>query len=172
MVKRLRIPSKVSIKNKGTNKQANRIQIANKNFYTFLLSIGLTPNKSLTLDVLSIPHNFFIDFLRGLIDGDGGIQRWVHHTNRREQWNLRIASGSERFLIWVKREIERFIGAKGRLYSESDTQFRLKYGKMAAREIVKKCYYDGCFGLQRKITLAKNCINSYRGWSKSCTINC
>ena len=170
LVEKLKIPNKVCIKNKGTNKEAYHIQIANRNFYDFLLSIVLMPNKSLKLGVLDIPHNFFIDFLRGLIDGDGGMQRWIHHTNRREQWNLRIASGSERFLIWVKKEIEHLIGVKGRLYSESETQFRLKYGKMAARVIAQRSYYEGCFGLQRKITFARDCIDSYLGWEKSKTL--
>ncbi len=167
---RLGLESQVCIKNKNTPKQAYRIQIANKNFYEFLLSVGLTPNKSLTLEQVQIPKIYFYDFLRGLIDGDGGIQRWIHHTNGREQWNLRVASGSMKFLEWLKKKIEVAIGAKGKFYSEGKNRFRLKYGKMAAREIVKKCYYEGCFGLQRKIILANSCLDSYRGWRKSKTI--
>lgn len=171
LTKKLKIRNRVCLKNRGTNKEAYRIQIANRNFYDFLVSIGLTQNKSLNLGPIKTPVLYFVDFLRGLIDGDGGMQRWIHRTNRREQWNLRVASGSEKFLIWLRDEIERLMNVKGRVYSESATQFRLKYGKMAARAIAEKCYYKGCFGLQRKIALAKDCVESYKGWSISKTVN-
>ncbi len=115
------------------------------------------PNKSLILKGLVIPDRFFRDFLRGLIDGDGGILRWVHTTNFREQWVLRIASGSREFLEWLKDRIEDIFKTKGKIYQESirRTQFRLKYGKMAARKILENYYYKDVFGLKRKLDLAK-----------------
>ncbi|MEW6008299.1 MAG: LAGLIDADG family homing endonuclease [Candidatus Omnitrophota bacterium] len=171
LTKELGLSNKVGVKNRGAKNQAYHIQIANKNFYDFLLSIGLTPNKSLTLKKVEVPVIYFVDFLRGLVDGDGGIQRWIHRPNRREQWNLRIASGSKSFLAWLKNEIEKNIRAKGRLYSEGKNNFRLKYGKMAAREIARRCYYESCLGLQRKTTLARDCITSYEGWTKSKTVH-
>jgi len=172
LVEKLKMSNKVCIKNRGTNKEAYHIQVSNKNFYDFLLSLGLTPNKSLTLGALNVPDKFFVDFLRGLIDGDGCIRTWIHPSNKKEQWSLRIYSGSSVFISWLKNVIVSLLKAKGRIYREKSNIWTLKYGKMAARQIVKECYYDGCFGLQRKIMLAKNCINSYRGWSKSCTLNC
>lgn len=147
-----------------------RFQLANWTLYEFLLSIGLRPRKSLTIKVINIPEDYCCDFLRGLIDGDGGIQRWTHHTNRQEQWNLRISSGSKSFLAWLKNKIEKSIGVKGRLYPESKTQFRLKYGKMAARIISERCYVGAAFALKRKKDLARACIDSYKGWSRSKTI--
>ena len=165
------IKNKIGTKYGGKKQKAFRVQIANKNFYDFLLSIGLTPNKSLELERVKVPRVYFFDFVRGLIDGDGGIQKWIHPTNKREQWNLRITSGSKKFLEWAQNKIEKIIKAKGRIHSESPTQFRLKYGKMAARVIAQKCYYEGCFGLQRKVMLARNCVNSYKGWGKSKTVN-
>lgn len=166
------INNKIGIKYNTIKQKAYHIQFANRNFYDFLLSVGLTPNKSLTLGVLNVPDKFFIDFLRGLIDGDGCIRTWIHPSNRKEQWSLRIYSGSSVFISWLKNIIVSLLKAKGRIYREKNNIWTLKYGKMAAREIVAKCYYDGCFGLQRKIILAKSCINSYKGWSRSCTVNC
>ena len=162
-----------TIGNKYNNKKQKffHIQFANRNFYDFLLSTGLMPKKSLVLKQVKVPGIYFFDFLRGLIDGDGGIQRWIHHTNKREQWNLRIASGSIKFLEWLQNKIEMLIGVKRRLYTEGQNCFRLKYGKIAARIIAQKCYYEGCLGLQRKIILARNCIDSYRRWNKSRTVN-
>jgi hypothetical protein len=162
----------IGIKYGFKKQKAFHIQFGNRNFYDFLLRIGLTQHKSLSLGALEIPREYFIDFLRGLIDGDGGMQRWVHRTNGREQWNLRVSSGSEKFLVWIRNNIEELMGIKGKLYSESNTQFRLKYGKMAAKIIAQKCYYDGAFALERKMVLARMCINSCIGWSKSKTVNC
>lgn len=162
--------NRVGIKNKNTHKQAYRIQIANKGFYDFLLSIGLTQNKSLTLEQIRVPDQFFIDFLRGLIDGDGCIRRWIHPSNNREQWSLRIYSGSKDFIDWLNNATEFLLKIKGKVYKQSDTQWILKYGKMAAREIAGKCYYRDCLGLDRKIKLAQECCSSYIGWQQSKTV--
>ena len=164
------IENKIGIKYGSKKQKAFRIQIANRNFYDFLLSIGLTQNKSLTLKEINVPNKYFVDFLRGVIDGDGCIRRWIHPSNKREQWSLRIYSGSGAFIKWLKNTIEAFLKIKGKLYRETDTKRILKYGKMAAREIAQKCYYKDCFGLSRKIKLAEECLGSYRGWDRSKTV--
>ena len=48
--------------------------------------------------------------------------------------------------------------------------FNSKFVKIAAKTIVKKCYYKGCLGLDRKIKLAKECCSSYIGWRQSKTV--
>ena len=166
--------NKIGIKNKNRINQAYQIQFANIGFYNFLLSVGLAPNKSLILKSVKVPKEYFVDFLRGLIDGDGSIQHWLHPTNFREQWTLRVASGSKGFLEWLKCEIEEIFEVKGEIYQENlkGTNFRLKYGKLAARIILKRCYYENVFSLQRKAELAHKCINSYKGWGKSKTVLC
>jgi len=171
--KQLGLTSRVCIKNKNMPKQAYRIQIANKGFYEFLLSIGLMQNKSLTLGALNIQNRFFADFLRGLIDGDGCIRSWIHPTNKREQWSLRIYSGSIKFLGWLEPMIEMIFKARGKLYryNKQGSCYVLKFGKIAARHIIQQCYYPGSFGLERKILLAEECINSNIGWNRSKTID-
>jgi len=69
------LSNKITAKYGGNKNIAYRIQFANRQFYDFLLSVGLTPHKSLTLGSLNITENYFHDFLRGLIDGDGCIRR-------------------------------------------------------------------------------------------------
>ena len=166
------IKNKIGIKHTGKNQQAFRIQIGNRNFYDFLLSIGLAPNESLTVGAINVPKQFFVDFLRGLIDGDGSVRRWTHPTNFREQWSLRIYSGSKKFLEWLDKEIKEYLKVYGKIYqhNKQSTQYVLKFGKMAARIILDKCYYENSFSLQRKNELAKQCVNSYKGWQKSKTI--
>jgi len=167
------IKNKIGIKYGNNKKQkAFRIQIANRNFSDFLLSVGLTRNKSLTIGEVKVPSKFFVDFLRGLIDGDGSIRSWTHPTNFREQWSLRIYSGSKKFLEWLDGEIKKYLEVSGQLYqhNKQSTQYVLKFGKMAAKIILKQCYYANSFGLQRKSQLAKQCICSYPGWQKSKTV--
>ncbi len=68
--------SKSSIRKKHRGdgiKRYFRIQLADHKLYQQLLSMGLTPKKSLTLESLAIPDLFFADFLRGNLDGDGNI---------------------------------------------------------------------------------------------------
>ena len=167
----LEINNKIGVKFNTKKQEAFHIQIANRNFYDFLLSIGLTQNKSLSLGAIKVPDQYFYDFLRGLIDGDGCIRRWIHPSNNREQWSSRIYSGSGEFIKWLNDTTEALLRIRGRIYRETATKWILKYGKMAAREIVKRCYYKDCLGLNRKIKLAKECLDSYRGWSKSKTVH-
>ncbi len=148
------ITNKIGMKRGLSGKTAFHIQIGNKNFYDFLLSIGLTPNKSLTIGSIKVSERYFVDFLRGLIDGDGCIRRWIHPSNHGEQWSLRIYSGSEKFLSWLKDRVACILRANGKTYYNSTDSWTLKFGKMAAR----------------KIKLAGRCVVSYRGWSKSKTI--
>ena len=167
---KLGLANKIGIKNKDTYKEAHRLQISNKNFYDFLLSIGLRQNKSLILGALHVPNRYFMDFLRGVIDGDGCIRNWIHPTNRREQWSLRIYSGSEKFISWLSDEIAGLLEVFGKIYNSRENLWVLKYGKMAAREIIRRCYYKNCFGLKRKIKLARDCCRSYSGWTQSKTV--
>ena len=166
----LGLVNKIGIKNKGKVNQAYHFQITNKSLYEFLLSIGLTPNKSLTLKSLDTPEEYFFDFLRGLIDGDGCIQRWIHPSNNREQWSLRIYSGSKEFIEWLNKIAGELLKVSGKVHKNAANTWVLKYGKMAAKEIAKHCYYKNCFGLDRKIKLAQDCLGSYKGWSQSKTI--
>ena len=71
---RLDLKYKIGTKNRGKINQAYQIQIANVKFCNFRLSIGLFPNKSLTLQKINVPDKFFAHFLRGIIDGDGSIR--------------------------------------------------------------------------------------------------
>jgi hypothetical protein len=171
----LGVMNTVGTKNRHRINEAFYLQLSNKNLYEFLLSIGLTPNKSLHLTSLDIPENFFVDFLRGLIDGDGCLRRWMHSTNLHEQWSLRIFSGSKVFVLWLQSKIEEYLGCRGKIHSalrpnRKNFIYTLKYGKIAAKEMLQNCYYKGAFGLDRKIKLAQECVASYKGWGTSKTV--
>ncbi len=164
------ISNKIGLKYNALKQESFHIQFANRGFYDFLLSAGLTPNKSVTLGALKIPNRNFVDFLRGLIDGDGSIRRWIHPSNKREQWSLRIYSGSGKFIGWLNNKTGQLLKVCGKIHKNANNTWVLKYGKMAARVIAQKCYYKEAFALVRKNYLAQACINSYKGWGKSKTV--
>lgn len=168
----LKLSVKIGRKNSGSNKEKiyGSLQFGDVKFYRFLEKIGLTRKKSLTLGSLDIPDKYFVDFLRGVIDGDGNIQETVHTSNGNTQWVLRIVSGSPLFLPWLKEKIERIIKIEGRLHQNPSSARKnplhiLKFGKFAAKVILRRCYYDGALALERKLKIAHKCIDSENGLS-------
>ena len=165
---RLKINNIIGRKRRGKdgyndNKWYYHIQISNKEFYNFLLSLGLSARKSLSLGALKIPNKYFSDCLRGIIDGDGSICSWYHPQNKCKQWSLRIYSGSERFLEWLEQKIILSFSAAGKLHHtkcRNTMMYVLKFGKIAAIKILNNCYYHKAFSLKQKLILAKQCVSS------------
>jgi hypothetical protein len=170
--KSLELENRIGTKKNGGGMRSHRIQFANRDFYDFLVSIGLTAKKSLTLGALKVPITWFPDFLRGVIDGDGGIRHWIHPSNNAEQWSLKIHSAAPGFIHWLEETIEKRFLVAGQVHKAKTGVYVLKYGKMAAKRICQNCYYEACLGLERKIDLAKMCNASNTGWSKSKTVYC
>lgn len=142
-----------------------RIQFGNKKLYTFLIKIGLTPNKSKSLTYLSIPEEYFCDFLRGLIDGDGTIGYFMHPESKEKQFRIRIASGSKGFLEWVESEINKFLSIKGKICQVPRT-YELCYYKKASKKIADFIYFrSGVICLKRKFEIAKlMTMRTWRNW--------
>ena len=164
------LSNKLSVKNKSKNNQAYCISFSNKNFYDFLVSIGLTPNKSLTLGEIKVPDEWFGYFLRGVIDGDGSIRSWLHPSNGIEQWSLRLYSASNTFIEWLKNKIEDLLLVKGKIHKSSRVGrylYVLKYGKISAKIILRNCYSKNSLSLDRKARLAESCCRSQVKWKKS-----
>lgn len=159
------LKNKVGRKSSGSvlKKKYSQLQLGDVNFYKFLTNLGLTPKKSLTLSKLNIKERYFVDFLRGVIDGDGNISTWVHKTNFHVQWCLRIFSASLEFIDWLQRRIELKFEVKGKLNSRkmkssSNLLYCLKFGQISASRIIKQVYYENCLSLRRKYLQAQLCL--------------
>lgn len=155
--KALNINAKISKKSRGGSKVKlyPRLQFSDVRFYKFLLSLGLTPKKSLTLGVIKIDYNYFPDFLCGVIDGDGCISTWMHRTNLHRQWSLRITSAAPIFIKWLKKEIENYFSVKGKLYryrykDKKNYIYILKFGKLPTKVIIGCVYKESSVCLNRK----------------------
>ncbi len=167
------IPQKIAQKKNGRGQIAHRIQIGSVSFYRFLLDIGMMPNKSKRIGELRVPDDSFHHFLRGIIDGDGSIRRWIHPSNGGEQWSLRITGASRPFMSWLMRATRCLMGALGKLHEETNgasVKYILKFGKIAAQRLLSICYREGDVSLERKELYARRCIQSERGWRRSKTV--
>src|SRR5262249_3326734 len=110
-------------------------------FYEWLRGIGVTSAKSLTLGTLSVPDEYFADFFRRCIDGDGRssspptvIRRRRMCTMSHSVWKLRYAKAeSVRLLAWMyyapdvpclhrqRKKAERFLSPLGEAASGAAT---------------------------------------------------
>ncbi|MDQ1299356.1 MAG: hypothetical protein QG636_24 [Patescibacteria group bacterium] len=126
----------------GTERFYYRLQWGDIRLYAFLLDIGLTPKKSLTLGSLKIPDEFFFDFLRGSFDGDGCFYsyfdpRWKNSF----MFYLDFVSASERHALWLRSTIERLLGIQGHMTrNRAGTFFHVRYAKKDSLGILAVLY--------------------------------
>ena len=111
------------------------VQFGDVLFYNFLLSIGLKPAKSLTLEDLVIPDKYFFDFLRGCFDGDGcSYSYWDKRWRSSFMFYISFASASYKYSIWLRSNIFRLSGLAGHMTNakSKNTYYQLKYAKNEA----------------------------------------
>lgn len=133
------------------------LQFGSKNFYAFLLSIGLTPAKSKTIQKVLVPNMFFSDFLRGCIDGDGNIYESKHPESKHVQLRLTLASASKPFLIWILASIQKIHKIQGGwiVTVEKKSAHMLRFGKSDSIQIFRAMYaHSQKYALQRKLAVA------------------
>ena len=130
----------------------HRLQCGDRLFYDWLLEIGLTPAKSLTLGPLAIPDEYFADFFRGCIDGDGSITTYVDRYNTFKKPTyvytrlyVSIVSASPRFVEWLRGTVRRLTGLAGELTVRRSTRHHdmwcLRYAKAESLALLRWMYY-------------------------------
>ncbi len=140
----LSVDFKIGSKINSTGDKSLRIQFKNRIFYDFLLSLGLTPKKSLTMGKLKIPDKYFFDFLRGCFDGDGSFYSyWDKRWKSSHMFYLEFISASPKYIEWVRLELKNRVNVSGHLVSDGRKRtYQLKYAKREALEIISKMYYS------------------------------
>ena len=149
---------KIGTKTSGFNdKKYPRIQFSNVRLYQELLNIGLTPNKSRTINELKIPDQYFFDFLRGCFDGDGTIYSfWDPRWHSSFMFYLNFASGSNYFLRWLQKKIKTLCNLNGNIGPGSNETYLLKYAKKEGEILFNKMFYSRNIPfLKRKYKKAK-----------------
>ncbi len=129
----------------GVGDRYLRIQFKNRFFYDFLLSIGLTSKKSLTMGKIKIPDKYFFDFLRGCFDGDGCFYSyWDPRWRSSHMFYVEFVSASRKHIDWLQTELKHMIKVNGHITNslKNNKCYQLKYAKKEAMEIIKKMYYN------------------------------
>ncbi len=127
--------------------------------------ISRKQHKSKSLTYLEIPKEYFCDFLRGLIDGDGTIDYFMHPESREKQFRIRIASASKNFLEWLSREINKFLDMKGAIRQVVRAYQLCHYKKDSIRLVDFMCYSGNINFLSRKFEIAKLMkARTWRNW--------
>lgn len=159
----LGIKNKIGRKGSGQYKAKKYyvVQFGDKNFYEFLLAIGLMQAKSKKLKALKIPSKYFLDFFRGCIDGDGNINVFHHPESRHPQLRLRLCSASFHFLNWIQNRLKMILGIRRGWIDEKNKAHELNYGKADSEKLLKYIYYDeNSPRLERKYLLARPFLGS------------
>ena len=132
------------------------LQFGDKNFFEFLLSIGITPRKSKTINELKIPKEYFKDFLRGCIDGDGSITISNHSESRYPQYKVRLCSASKKFLDWILETCFDLFKVKGGsiCIPKESSVYTLTFAKEDSIQILRQTYKGKITSLVRKKEVA------------------
>jgi len=120
------------------------VAFRNKEIVNFLINMGITSNKSLTLE---INLNITKDFIRGVIDGDGYI--------RKKGYEVSIATGSEIFAEQLKNSFVNLFNITPKIYKNSKNHKNTIYnvtvlGKEKVKFVLKELYTNADTYLERK----------------------
>jgi len=149
-------------------KQAYRIQFGNIQLYRWLLKIGLTPRKTYTIGELKIPDQYFSDFLRGHLDGDGSVwtyeDRWNTFKNPKYVYTrlwTRFLSASKPHIQWLRKRINELLGIRGHTWerkpkrpNRTTSMWEVKFAKKDSIKLLSWIYYAlnvPCLKRKRKI---------------------
>jgi len=105
---------------KRNDKQKNsyRLQIGNKTIFNDLLKLGLTPNKSKTINMPHVPKKYLSHFVRGYFDGDGNVTISEYKRADRKNQNYTtilsgFTSGSKKLLESIYATLKKFAHTSG-----------------------------------------------------------
>ncbi len=156
----LGIENKIGRKARGGEKEKKYyvLQFGETNFFEFLLKIGITPRKSKTISELKIPFQYFPDFFRGCMDGDGSISIFNHPESKHKQLKVRLYSASLPFLTWIHNTIVLILKIKGgHIYKDPIKEvYGLSYAKSDGGKILSFMYYKRdlpCLHRKRRLAL-------------------
>lgn len=115
-----------------------------------LISVGITPNKSLSLEILDKKLLYDRHFLRGLVDGDGSIG-----INQKDEPIFHFLSGSKRMVEQLAESLlVNGICENNKLYlAQKKYYFYQRTGNSAYR-IIEFLYKDCSVSINRKYEIA------------------
>ena len=136
------------------------IRFKSRQFYQFLIEIGIGPAKSKTIERVAVPDEFFADFLRGVYDGDGTFwTEWDTRWKKSFVYHLGISSASSAFTHWLKQKLTSLYNVKGYVV-QGDGVLTIRYAKGDSHKLFDAMYYkDQLPLLQRKHRKIKQALD-------------
>jgi hypothetical protein len=130
-----------------------RVQWGSRMLYDWFVAVGLMPAKSRRLGVLLVPEEYFADFFRGCIDGDGSVLVYTdrQHARRKaayvyERLYVSLVSARLPFVEWIQKMILRLIGVAGSIHRGAKPGHRpiwtLRYAKAGSIRILRWMYHS------------------------------
>lgn len=157
---------------RNARSEAYRVQFGNVQFFDWLRSIGLMPNKSLIMGEIKLPDKYFVDFLRGHLDGDGSIRTYTDFYNAKKKSSyvyerifVTFISASEKHILWLHGKIKKIIGVNGAIHrsktiARKNPMYTIKFAKKESLILLSKIYYSEMVPcLSRKRILYENFLS-------------
>jgi hypothetical protein len=168
----LDIDAKICDHVSGIGNHYLKIQYGSVQFYNWLLKIGLFQAKSYTIGEIAVPDEFFRDYFRGCIDGDGSIQTYEDQYNfykgrqyKTQRLFIKLVSASEKHIRWQQSKIEKLTGVRGFItYFQPKIEghvpvWGLKFAKKKSLCIIQWMYYSAdILYLSRKRKVAEEAM--------------
>ena len=157
----LGLKAPIGLAKSGSGRYYFRVQFSNAVLYRWLISIGLSPNKSKTLGKMDVPENFIPDFLRGHLDGDGSL--YEYNDPRWPKSYLcytSFVSASKQHVEWLQKIIQSWLNIHGHITkAQKSSVYQLKYAKKESALLLPALYYsDTILALSRKRVKATNIL--------------
>lgn len=116
------------------------VSFRNKEVVNFLNTLGITKNKTFTLEMNT---DLSKDFIRGLIDGDGYI--------RKNKYEISIVTGSENFAKQIMKAYKKLFNIEAKLYNFKPKIFTVSViRKKDVQLILQELYTNADTFLERK----------------------
>lgn len=123
-----------------------------------LAFFGITPRKSVSLDIKNIPREYTSDFVRGVFEGDGTVSLG-QRKNRKNSYlvNFGIATSSSKFAEQIQAMVEALSGVKCNVLT-SNTKTDVPIHLVSCRnlsgiaDIARSLYSKDTVGMLRKKT--------------------
>jgi hypothetical protein len=123
------------------------LRIGNHTLYDDLVSLGLYPNKSLTIKFPMIPKMFLADFARGYLDGDGCVFLQTAPGKQKlviiKKLTVIFTSGSRAFLEGLESALRETLMFRPRKIYDGRRAFQLRYSTRQSR-ILFEFLYGNC----------------------------
>ena len=114
--------------------ESSILRIYSKNIVDDLIAINVLPNKT-DRNEYPVIDKYFIDFLRGYIDGDGCI-----YISKRGYLQVTITSCHRDILDYIREMTKSLYGIDSYVYSENNRKYRIYFNGKNALELLDFLY--------------------------------